>query len=122
MGPTDKVYGARNGRLGSVNKSFSLWWFCRLQLRQAKTEIVSANKVAYRFLLGVTSNQSVAAESPGSTNRGSPRFQGSWFKNLVSNGAKPSSSSSELETKRRLWFDISSNDQIHQQKDPFSIT
>ncbi|KAL7214225.1 hypothetical protein ACSBR1_026609 [Camellia fascicularis] len=68
-----------------------------LRLRQAKTEIVTASKVAYRFLLGVTSNQSVAAESPGSTNRGSPRFQGSWFKNLVSNGAKPSSSSSELE-------------------------
>ncbi|CAL5405129.1 unnamed protein product [Camellia sinensis] len=67
-----------------------------LRLRQAKTELVSASKVAYRFLLGVSSNSSVAAESPGSTNRGTPRFQASWFKNLVSNGAKPSSSS-ELE-------------------------
>ncbi|KAF5947330.1 hypothetical protein HYC85_013287 [Camellia sinensis] len=61
-----------------------------LRLRQAKTEFVSASKVAYRFLLGVSSNSSVAAESPGSTNRGTPRFQASWFKNLVSNGAKPS--------------------------------
>ncbi|KAF5950123.1 hypothetical protein HYC85_012116 [Camellia sinensis] len=67
-----------------------------LRLRQAKTEFVSASKVAYRFLLGVSSNSSVAAESLGSTNRGTPRFQASWFKNLVSNGAKPSGSS-ELE-------------------------
>ncbi|XP_052198948.1 uncharacterized protein LOC127806034 [Diospyros lotus] len=64
-----------------------------LRFRQAKTEIVSASKVAYRFLLGVTSNQSAAAsESPSNSNRGAPRFQATWFKNLVS-GAKPSSSS-----------------------------
>lgn len=70
-----------------------LYVFCFWQLRQAKTEIVSASKVAYRFLAGVASN---SPESPGNTNRGAPRFQGTWFKNLISNGAKPSSSS-ELE-------------------------
>lgn len=65
-----------------------------LQLRQAKTEIVSASKVAYRFLLGVTNNVKSGSESPSNSNRGgSPRFQGAWLKNLVTNGAKPSSSS-----------------------------
>lgn len=64
-----------------------------LKFRQAKTEIVSASKVAYRFLLGVASNNSVSPESPSNSTRGSPRFQGTWFKNLVSSGAKPSSSS-----------------------------
>lgn len=63
-----------------------------LQLRQAKTEIVSASKVAYRFLLGATSNSSPSADSPGSSGRGSPRFQAAWFKNLVTTGAKPSAS------------------------------
>ncbi|KAL6972036.1 hypothetical protein U1Q18_031719 [Sarracenia purpurea var. burkii] len=67
-----------------------------LRLRQAKTEIVSASKVAYRFLVGVTSNSAIALESPANSNRGIPRFQSTWFKSLVSNGAKPSSSS-ELE-------------------------
>lgn len=62
-----------------------------LQLRQAKTEIVSASKVAYRFLLGVASNvngtNGAVSDSPGNSNR-SP-----WFKNLITAGAKPSSSS-----------------------------
>ncbi|KAL7108350.1 hypothetical protein ACP275_06G107100 [Erythranthe tilingii] len=67
------------------------------RFRQAKTEIVTASKVAYRFLAGVASNNSIVApESPGNSTRGSPRFQGSWFKNLISAGAKPSGSS-ELE-------------------------
>ncbi|XP_059456125.1 deSI-like protein At4g17486 [Corylus avellana] len=64
-----------------------------LRLRQAKTEIVSASKVAYRFLLGVANNAGGSPESPGNSNRGTPRFQGTWFKNLVTTGAKPSSSS-----------------------------
>ncbi|XAR71698.1 hypothetical protein NMG60_11018086 [Bertholletia excelsa] len=68
-----------------------------LKLRQAKTEIVSASKVAYRFLVGVASNSAVAPDSPGNSNRGSPRFQAPWFKSLVSVGAKPSPSSAELE-------------------------
>ncbi|KAJ7974149.1 DeSI-like protein [Quillaja saponaria] len=64
-----------------------------VRLRQAKTEIVSASKVAYRFFLGVTNNATGGSESPGNSNRGSPRFQATWFKNLVTTGAKPSSSS-----------------------------
>ena len=71
-------------------------WVC-VQFRQAKTEIVSASKVAYRFLLGVTNNvTSSSPEASGNSNRGSPRFQATWFKNLITSGAKPSSSS-ELE-------------------------
>ncbi|XVF12542.1 hypothetical protein REPUB_Repub08aG0127500 [Reevesia pubescens] len=68
-----------------------------LRLRQAKTEIVSASKVAYRFLVGVTSGSSGGNDSPGNSNRGSPRFQAAWFKNLITTGAKPSSGS-EIET------------------------
>ncbi|KAI9084170.1 hypothetical protein K1719_033841 [Acacia pycnantha] len=65
-----------------------------MRLRQAKTEIVSASKVAYRFLLGVTNNIRNDLDSPSNSNRGgSPRFQGTWFKNLITTGAKPSSSS-----------------------------
>lgn len=62
-------------------------------MRQAKTEIVSASKVAYRFLLGVNSSSAASSETPGNSNRGSPRFQTAWFKNLVSAGPKPSGSS-----------------------------
>ncbi|KAK6250629.1 hypothetical protein QUC31_008188 [Theobroma cacao] len=68
-----------------------------VRLRQAKTEIVSASKVAYRFLVGVTSGSSGSSDSPGNSNRGTPRFQAAWFKNLITTGAKPSSSS-EIET------------------------
>ncbi|XP_047957874.1 deubiquitinase DESI2-like [Salvia hispanica] len=64
------------------------------RFRQAKSEIVSASKVAYRFLAGVASSNSVVGpESPGNSGRGNPRFQGTWFKNLISTGAKPSASS-----------------------------
>ncbi|CAI0403201.1 unnamed protein product [Linum tenue] len=63
-----------------------------LRFRQAKTEIVSASKVAYRFLLGVASNNGSTPESPGNSNGGSPRVQATWFKNLVTNGTKPSTS------------------------------
>ncbi|CAH2080358.1 unnamed protein product, partial [Thlaspi arvense] len=67
-----------------------------LLLRQAKAEIVSASKVAYRFLAGIASTSPVAPDSSGNSNRGNPRFQATWFKNLVTSGAKPSSST-ELE-------------------------
>ncbi|XP_050385048.1 uncharacterized protein LOC126801670 [Argentina anserina] len=59
------------------------------RLKQAKTEIVSASKVAYRFLVGVTNNIA-SPESPGNSNS---RFQAAWFKNMITTGAKPSSSS-----------------------------
>lgn len=32
-------------------------------------------------------------ESTSNSNRGTPRFQAAWFKNLITTGAKPSSSS-----------------------------
>lgn len=74
-----------------------------LKFRQAKTEIVSASKVAYRFLAGVASNNStVSPESPSnSSSRGTPRFQASWFKNIISSVSKPSSSS-ELENQDEI--------------------
>lgn len=66
-------------------------------MRQAKAEIVTASKVAYRYFLGVTSNSIVApADSADNSNGSTPRFQANWFKNLASAGAKPSGSS-ELE-------------------------
>ncbi|KAJ6421221.1 hypothetical protein OIU84_028572 [Salix udensis] len=61
------------------------------RFRQAKTEIVSASKVAYRFLAGVTSSNGSAPDSPTNSNTRVPRLQASWFKNLITNGAKPSS-------------------------------
>lgn len=63
-----------------------------MQFRQAKTEIVTASKVAYRFLAGI------ASDSPSnSSDGGTPRFQQPmWFKNLIAPGAKPSTSA-ELE-------------------------
>ncbi|XXG43482.1 hypothetical protein AAC387_Pa01g3509 [Persea americana] len=100
-----------------------------LRWRQAKTEIVSASKVAYRFLSGVTSNSMVSPvasnslvspsgsnspvspaasnspvspaasnspaspDSPNHSDRGFSRFQTAWFKNLISIGSRPSSSS-----------------------------
>ncbi|KAI3704862.1 hypothetical protein L1987_75091 [Smallanthus sonchifolius] len=66
-----------------------------MRFRQAKTEIVTASKVAYRFLAGITSNNTTQG-SPGSlvgTDRSNPRFQQpAWFKNLVAAGARPSTS------------------------------
>ncbi|XP_058084984.1 deSI-like protein sdu1 [Magnolia sinica] len=65
-----------------------------LRWRQAKTEIVTASKVAYRFLAGITSNSPVAPESTSNSNRvTTPRFQGAWFKSIASFNARPSSSS-----------------------------
>lgn len=67
-----------------------------LRFRQAKTEIVSASKVAYQFLAGVTSKVANSPDSQNNinnnSNKGSPRFQAAWFKNVIS-GAKPSTSS-----------------------------
>ncbi|KAF3780022.1 DeSI-like protein [Nymphaea thermarum] len=64
-----------------------------LRLKQAKTEIVSASKAAYRFLSGVSSNAAVTPESGGATGQVTPRFQATWFRNLLTSGAKPSASS-----------------------------
>lgn len=71
-----------------------------LRLRQAKTEIVTASKVAYRFMAGLASNSNSNSPanpaSSGNSNRGSPGFQGAWFRNLVSVGAKPPGGASEV--------------------------
>ncbi|KAL3652407.1 hypothetical protein CASFOL_002088 [Castilleja foliolosa] len=78
------------------------------RFRQAKTEIVTASKVAYQFLAGIASNNSIVSpEASGNLTRGSPKFQGAWFKNIISNGAKPSSSS-ELK--------IGDEEALHQQQ------
>lgn len=56
---------------------------------------MTASKVAYRFLAGITSNNTNpgSPDSPGSANRNNLKFQQpAWFKNLVAAGAKPSSS------------------------------
>ncbi|KAL3630635.1 hypothetical protein CASFOL_023619 [Castilleja foliolosa] len=67
------------------------------RFRQAKTEIVTASKVAYRFLTGVASNNlntTTNSSSPrGDSNGSSPGCQAGWPKNFISPGAKPSSSS-----------------------------
>lgn len=64
------------------------------RFKQAKTEIVSASKVAYSFLAGIANNTQVSPDNTN-LNRNSPRFQMSWFKNLIPAGAgdKPSTSS-----------------------------
>ncbi|XP_022968433.1 deSI-like protein At4g17486 [Cucurbita maxima] len=64
-----------------------------VRFKQAKTEIISASKVAYRFILGATNNVISPTESTDDSNRGTSRFQAAWFKNLITTGAKPSSSS-----------------------------
>lgn len=68
---------------------------CLLQFRQAKTEIVSASKAAYRFFSCVTNDVKTGLGSPSNSNRGGSHrvLQAAWLKNLVTNGAKPASSS-----------------------------
>lgn len=69
-----------------------------LRLRQAKTEIVAASKVAYRFMASVGSNSPATPESSSNSNQSSPVVQSSWFKNLSFVGAKPSSSEKDDES------------------------
>jgi hypothetical protein len=73
-------------------------WLWSLQFRQAKTEIVNASRVAYRFMAGLAPKNQAAPDSLDNSNqnRGSPAptFQGAWFKNIISAGTKPSSSGS----------------------------
>lgn len=70
------------------------------RFRQAKTEIVTASKVAYQFLAGIASNNTTVptdSSTSSSSSNGSPTpifQQPAWFKNLVAAGAKPSTSSS----------------------------
>ncbi|PUZ43095.1 hypothetical protein GQ55_9G634400 [Panicum hallii var. hallii] len=62
-----------------------------LQFRQVKSDIANASRVAYEFLTGLGQKEHDKAESRAvNQNRSSPRFQGNWFRNIVSAGAKPS--------------------------------
>ncbi|RXI10050.1 hypothetical protein DVH24_042839 [Malus domestica] len=88
-----------------------LLWKSQEHGRTAKTEIVSASKVAYRFLVGVTSNAIASPASPENSDTGTPRFQAAWFKNLITTGAKPSSSS-DFENKEE---DVRQNQQPHEE-------
>ncbi|KAK9063186.1 hypothetical protein SSX86_017056 [Deinandra increscens subsp. villosa] len=69
------------------------------RFRQAKTEIVTASKVAYQFLAGIAANTTTALATDSlSSGATTPSFQQpAWFKNLVAAGAKPSSSSGALD-------------------------
>ncbi|XP_062213613.1 uncharacterized protein LOC133914531 [Phragmites australis] len=67
-----------------------------LPFRQAKTEIVNASRVAYRFMAGLAQNNQGKADSPTNQKRNRPRFQGTWFKNIVSAGAKPSATTTNF--------------------------
>lgn len=67
-----------------------------MQLRQAKTEIVNASKLAYRFIAGVASNTPATPETPSNSSNANPHLQSTWFTNIMNSvGAKPSSSASE---------------------------
>eukprot|EP01018_Ginkgo_biloba_P020866 Gb_01233 [translate_table: standard] len=76
-----------------------------LRLRQAKTDIVSASKVAYRFLLGGTSSSAAnldrgSIQGVTSTNGGNSMFQVSWLKNLVN--SKPAVNLQDVSTGDRF--------------------
>ncbi|KAF8114039.1 hypothetical protein N665_0043s0107 [Sinapis alba] len=66
-----------------------------MRLKQAKTELLSASRVAYRFLSNVTSNvTNISPQGPGTVNNsdnGNLRMQGTWLKGML-NTAKPSTS------------------------------
>ncbi|KAL0913228.1 hypothetical protein M5K25_016672 [Dendrobium thyrsiflorum] len=68
------------------------------QLRKAKEEIITASKVAYRFLASKASISQASPDPPSDSNREgtNPKLQGSWLKNLAIFGAKPSGSSSDV--------------------------
>ncbi|KAJ0968333.1 hypothetical protein J5N97_025250 [Dioscorea zingiberensis] len=66
-----------------------------VRFRQAKTEIISASKAAYNYITGMASSTSATPENPSNENNDLSLCQVSWFKNLVSIGAKPSTSNSE---------------------------
>ncbi|KAK8948029.1 hypothetical protein KSP40_PGU018582 [Platanthera guangdongensis] len=86
-----------------------------IRLRQAKTEIVSASKAAYRFLVGVTSNPSGAAtESAENSSSSISRFKGaSWFKNIIAAGTKPTDGPSDLlESSAATTSSSSSDDEL----------
>lgn len=92
--------------------SLKSYFVALVQLRQAKEEIVSASKVAYRFLAGVASNSSATPNTLDNSSNGVSRFQGAWFRNIISPAAKPSSSTLPEDTSS-LSSSSSSTDDEH---------
>jgi hypothetical protein len=94
-----------------------------MRIKQAKTELVSASKVAYRFLSNVTSNvTNDSPQRPGTLNsseNGNLRLQGSWFKGLL-NTAKPSTSR-EMGNKDEDANQATTNQQKNQNRDSVPI-
>uniref|UniRef100_A0A1J3I8I4 DeSI-like protein n=1 Tax=Noccaea caerulescens TaxID=107243 RepID=A0A1J3I8I4_NOCCA len=98
-----------------------------MRIKQAKTELVSASKVAYRFLSNVTSNVTNGSngspqQRPGTLNNsenGNLRLQGSWFKGLL-NTAKPSTSR-EIGSKDEDANQANTNQQKNQSRDSVPI-
>ncbi|CAA7033593.1 unnamed protein product [Microthlaspi erraticum] len=97
-----------------------------MRIKQAKTELVSASKVAYRFLSNVTSNvtngTNGSPQRPGTLNNtenGNLRLQGSWFKGLL-NTAKPSTSR-EMGNKDEDANQATTNQQKNQNRDSVPI-
>ncbi|MED6198989.1 hypothetical protein PIB30_071795 [Stylosanthes scabra] len=93
-----KLPGWVNRFANAGDTAFAVAENTAVRLRQAKTEVVSASKVALRFIVGLTNNvrNGPPPESPNSNRGGgsaSPRFQASWLKNMITTGAKPSTSS-----------------------------
>lgn len=86
---TNSIYCLHTKRL---KFSETIFLCLLLQLRQAKTHIVSAGKGAYRFLAGVAPS-TIAPESTESSTRGpTPRFKRpTRLKKLIPNGHKPTS-------------------------------
>ncbi|KAM0934593.1 putative PPPDE peptidase domain-containing protein [Dioscorea sansibarensis] len=66
-----------------------------IRFRQAKIEIISASKAAYSFITGMASDTPATPENPSNERTEVSLCQVSWFKNLISIGAKPSTSNSE---------------------------
>ncbi|KAF9601506.1 hypothetical protein IFM89_020301 [Coptis chinensis] len=88
-----------------------------VRLRQAKAEVVSASKVAYRFLSGVTNNNSTSIGSPdpsSNSSRDAPRIQATWFRNLMSMGTKPSTSEIEANNEDRTELPQQSREKVGQ--------
>nr|XP_043634645.1 deSI-like protein At4g17486 isoform X1 [Erigeron canadensis] len=81
------------------------------RFRQAKTEIVTASRVAYQFLAGIASPTcSTDSLNDSSEDTSTPRFQQpAWFKNLVAAGAKPSTSTTLENGEENIVHNLSSD-------------
>ncbi|CAL4937379.1 unnamed protein product [Urochloa decumbens] len=71
-----------------------------LQFRQAKSDIVNASRAVYnKFMTGLGQNNNQDKKKARTTTNQNPSrlwFQGNWFKNVVSAGAKPTTTSTNF--------------------------